>query len=256
MLDPILASVRARLPEVVAAEDELQALAAARPPARDAAAALTGPGLAVIAEVKRQSPSAGSLAPELDPAAQAARYAAGGAAAVSVLTESDHFGGSLGDLRAVRGAVDLPVLRKDFTLHPAQVWEAAAAGADLVLLIAAVLDDGELAALIETADAAGLAALVEVHTADEARRARAADARMVGVNNRDLATFAVDLATAEGLAPLLDGVPVRIAESGIGDADGAARMAAAGYDAVLVGEALVRAADPARLVAEMRAAGG
>ncbi len=256
MLQPILDSVRRRLPAVVASRPRLEAAAAAAPAARDLAAALAAPGLQVIAEVKRRSPSAGSLAPALDPAAQAAAYQAGGAAAVSVLTEPDHFGGSLDDLRAVRDAVDLPILRKDFTLHPAQVWEARAAGADAVLLIAAVLDDEDLAALLAAAAAAGLAALVEVHTAAEARRAAAAGAGLVGVNNRDLATFRVDLATAEAIAPELPPDAVRVAESGIGDAAGAARMARAGYHAVLVGEALVRAADPAALVAELRSAGG
>ncbi len=256
MLEPILDSVRRRLPAVVAARPRLEEAAAAAPAARDLPAALEAPGLQVIAEVKRRSPSAGSLAPALDPAAQAAAYQSGGAAAISVLTEPDHFGGSLDDLRAVREAVGLPILRKDFTLHPAQVWEARAAGADAVLLIAAVLGDDDLAALLGTAAAAGLAALVEVHTAAEARRAAAAGATLVGVNNRDLATFTVDLATAEAIAPDLPSDAVRVAESGIADSAGAARMAQAGYHAVLVGEALVRAGDPAALVAELRSAGG
>ncbi len=255
MLQPILDSVRRRLPAVVAARPRLEAAAAGAPAARDLPGALAAPGLQVIAEVKRRSPSAGSLAPSLDPAAQATAYQAGGAAAVSVLTEPDHFGGSLDDLRAVREAVDLPILRKDFTLHPAQVVEARAAGADAVLLIAAVLDDRELAALLAAAADAGLAALVEVHTAGEARRAAAAGAGLVGVNNRDLATFTVDLATAEAIAPELPPGAVRVAESGIVDGAAAARMARAGYHAVLVGEALVRAADPAALVAELRSAG-
>ncbi len=256
MLQPILDSVRKRLPAVVAARPRLEAAAARAPAARDFAGALAAPGLQVIAEVKRRSPSAGSLAPALDPAAQAAAYEVGGAAAMSVLTEPDHFGGSLDDLRAVREAVGLPILRKDFTLHPAQVWEARAAGADAVLLIAAVLDDRELGALLAEAQAAGLAALVEVHTAAEARRAAAAGAGLIGVNNRDLATFTVDLATAEAIAPELPPDALRVAESGIAGATDAARMAAAGYHAVLVGEALVRAADPAALVAELRAARG
>ncbi len=255
MLDDILGSVRSRLPAVVAGEERLRREAAARAPAADFAGALTDPGLAVIAEIKRRSPSAGTLAPDLDPAGQARRYETGGAAAISVLTEPDHFAGSLGDLQAVKAAVELPVLRKDFTLHPAQVWEARAAGADAVLLIVAILDDGDLALLLKTAAAAGLAALVEVHTAAEAERAVAAGASIVGVNNRDLTTFAVDLATAEQVAPLLDGVPVRVAESGVSDPAGAARMAAAGYHAVLVGEALVRAGDPAGMVAALREAG-
>ena len=250
MLGEILTSVRDRLPGVIARAGEFKAHRA--PAARDFAAALAAPGLGVIAEVKRRSPSAGDIAPGLDPVAQARRYEAGGAAAVSVLTEPDHFGGSLDDLRAVRSAVGLPVLRKDFTLHPAHVWEARAAGADAVLLIGAILDDADLETLIAEAATVGLAALVEVHTVAEAKRAVAAGAAVVGVNNRDLATFTVDLATAEELAAELDDVPVRVAESGISDAAGARRMADAGYHAVLVGEALVRAADPGALLADLR----
>ncbi len=254
MLDAIVASVRARLPDVVAAETELRAAGAAAPEPRGFAAALAADGLQVIAEIKRRSPSAGVLAPGLDPAAQARRYAAGGAAAISVLTEPDHFDGSLADLAAVRAAVDLPLLRKDFVLHPAQVWEARAGGADAVLLIVAILDDGELAELLAAARAAGLDALVEVHTSAEARRARSAGATLIGVNNRDLGTFRTDLGTAEAISGLLDGVPVRVAESGVSDPVGAARMAAAGYQAVLVGEALVRSDDPAALIRALRGA--
>ncbi|MGH8875396.1 MAG: indole-3-glycerol phosphate synthase TrpC, partial [Acidimicrobiia bacterium] len=225
------------------------------PAARDLAGALAGPGLEVIAEVKRRSPSAGKLADRLDPATQAISYARGGAAAVSVLTEPRYFQGSAADLRAVREAVPLPVLRKDFTVDPVQVWEGRAMGADALLLIVAALTDGELAGLLAAAAEAGLAALVEVHTPDEARRAVAAGASLVGVNNRDLATFEVDLATAERIAPLLSGVAVRVAESGINTRSDAARMAAAGYHAVLVGEALIRAPDPGALVKELREAG-
>jgi indole-3-glycerol phosphate synthase len=249
-----VAAVRRRLPGVIDAEADLRARAAATPPARDFAAALAAPGLQVIAEVKRRSPSAGILAADLDPVAQAGRYAAGGAAAISVLTERDHFDGSLDDLIAVRAAVDLPVLRKDFLVHPAQVWEARASGADAVLLIAAVLDDALLGSLLAVTAGAGMAALVEVHDPAEAARAVAAGARIVGVNNRDLRTFVTDLAVAERLAPLLDAVPVTVAESGVTGPDDAARMAAAGYDAVLVGEALVRASDPAQALAALRGA--
>ncbi len=252
MLDGILTSVRARLPAVVAATDRLRDEAAALAPARDFSGALARPELGVIAEVKRRSPSAGDIAPDLDPAAQARCYEAAGAAAVSVLTEPDHFGGSLADLAAVRAAVALPVLRKDFTLHPAQVWEARATGADAVLLIVAALGDTDIELLMAEAGQAGLAALVEVHTADEAKRAMAAGATIVAVNNRDLATFTVDLGVAESIAPEIAGAPVRVAESGISDAAGAARMGAAGYDAILVGEALVRSPDPGGLLAAMR----
>ncbi len=209
------------------------------------------PGLSVIAEVKRRSPSKGDLALGLDPATQAELYSAGGAAAVSVLTEPGFFGGSNDDLVAVREACPLPVLRKDFTVSAAQVWEARAIGADAVLLIVAALTDDELLRFLGEAADAGLAALVEVHTGAEAERALAAGATLIGVNNRDLATFTVDLGTAERVAPLLDGV-VRVAESGIGDPQDAARMARAGYDAVLVGESLVRSEDPAGLIGRLR----
>lgn len=209
------------------------------------------PGLSVIAEVKRRSPSKGDLALGLDPATQAELYSAGGAAAVSVLTEPAFFGGSNDDLVAVREACPLPVLRKDFTVSAAQVWEARAIGADAVLLIVAALTDDELLRFLGEAADAGLAALVEVHTGAEAERALAAGATLIGVNNRDLATFTVDLGTAERVAPLLDGV-VRVAESGIGDPQDAARMARAGYDAVLVGESLVRSEDPAGLIGRLR----
>jgi len=246
VLGDILVESRRRA-EALPPLPELRARAADAAPARDFPAALASPGLGVVAEVKRRSPSKGDLAPGLDPVAQVGRYAAGGAVAVSVLTEPTAFGGSLADLAAVRAACDLPVLRKDFTVSASQVWEARAAGADAVLLIAAVLDDTELRGFLEAATEAGLAALVEVHTEREAERALRAGAAVVGVNNRDLATFRVDLATAEHLAPLLAG-RVRVAESGIAGPDDAARMAAAGYDAVLVGESLVRSSDPAGLV--------
>ncbi len=254
MLEAILTSVRARLAPVVAAEAALRERAAAAPAARDFAGALRRDGLAVIAEIKRRSPSAGPIDEGLDPAARASAYAAGGAAALSVLTERDHFGGSLDDLAAARGAVALPVLRKDFVVHPAQVWQARAHGADAVLLIVAILDDAALAQLLATAADAGMAALVEVHTAGEADRAVAHGARIIGVNNRDLSTFSVDLATAERLRPALPDDVVAVAESGVSDPRGAARMAAAGYDAILVGEALVRSADPASTVRGLRGA--
>ena len=210
------------------------------------------PGLSVIAEVKRRSPSAGDLAVALDPSEQARRYAAGGAAAVSVLTEPHYFGGSLEDLATVRRATDLPVLRKDFMLNEAQIWESRAAGADAVLLIAAVLDGRRLPVMLEASAAASMTALVEVHDEAEAERAVAAGASVVGVNNRDLGSFVTDLAVAERLSGRLANVAVRVAESGVKTVADAARMAAAGYDAVLVGEALVRSEDPARLIRAFR----
>lgn len=222
------------------------------PVVRDFSRTLVAPGLSVIAEVKRRSPSAGDLAVALDPSAQARRYAAGGAAAISVLTEPHHFGGSLQDLVTVRRATDLPVLRKDFMLNEAQIWESRAAGADAVLLIAAVLDGRRLPLMLEAVVAASMTALVEVHDEAEAERAVAAGASLVGVNNRDLGSFVTDLAVAERLSGRLADVAVRVAESGVKSAADAARMAAAGYDAVLVGEALVRSEDPARLIRAFR----
>lgn len=252
MLERILDATRARLPDIQARADDLYRQAVESPPPPPFGAALASPGMSVIAEVKRRSPSRGDLAPDLDPPAQALRYAAGGAAAVSVLTEPEYFSGSPDDLAAVAGAVDIPVLRKDFIVHPAQVWEARALGASAVLLIVGVLDQHELASLLAVCAEAGLDPLVEVHDAAGARIAVDAGARIVGVNNRDLTDFSVDLATAEAVALLLAEVPVTIAESGIFTGADAARMAAAGYDAVLVGEALVKAPDPAALVREMR----
>ncbi|NNC43087.1 MAG: indole-3-glycerol phosphate synthase TrpC [Acidimicrobiia bacterium] len=221
-------------------------------PARNVMRALSGaPGLGVIAEVKRQSPSAGVIAGDLDPVRQAIAYASGGATAISILTEPDHFGGSLDDLRFVRTEVDLPILRKDFIVAPEQVYEARVAGADALLLIVAALDQQLLKLLIKTTEQTGMTPLVEVHDTAEAQRAMEAGARLVGVNNRNLATFEVDLTTAESVAPSLAADVLTVAESGIKTGEDARRMEAAGYRAVLVGEALVRTADPAALVAEL-----
>ena len=252
VLPEILASVRSRLPGVIAREATLRSAAAMAPPPRGFSDALTGGGLSIVAEVKRRSPSAGAIAPDLDPAALAAAYERGGAAGVSVLTEADHFGALPGDLATVRSRVSLPVLRKDFVLHPAQVWEARAMGADAVLLIAAILSDAELCEAQAAAEAAGIDALVEVHDEGEARRVAAIGASLVGVNNRDLRSFTVDLATAESLRRLLPEGCVAVAESGVSTPAAAARMAAAGYDAVLVGEAAVRHPDPAGFVESLR----
>lgn len=252
MLDEILAATEPRARDAAAREAELRVAAVAAEPARDFAAPLRAPGLSVIAEVKRRSPSAGTLAAGLVPSEQARRYAAGGAAALSVLTEPRYFDGSLDDLVSARLAAELPVLRKDFIRNGAQVWEARAAGADAVLLIAAALDDELLASLLDVASAASLAALVEVHNEAEAERALAAGASVIGVNNRDLHSFVTDLGVAERLSPLLQEVDVSVAESGVTTAEDAARMAAAGYDAVLVGSALVRSSDPASLIRSLR----
>ncbi|MFC9064614.1 indole-3-glycerol phosphate synthase TrpC [Streptomyces harbinensis] len=212
-----------------------------------------GGGPRVIAEVKRASPSKGSLAPIADPAALAASYAAGGAAAISVLTEGRRFGGSLADLAAVRERVPVPVLRKDFVVDPYQVWEARAHGADLVLLIVAALDQPLLTGLSALAREVGLCPLLEVHDEEEAGRALAAGAGVIGVNARDLRTLEVDPGVFGRVAPLIPDTVVRIAESGVRGPADAARYAAEGADAVLVGEALVRGADPAAAVAALTA---
>ena len=251
MLEPILEDTRRRIDRLPPL-DVLRERARTASPVRGFAGALAGPGLSVVAEVKRRSPSRGELASDLDPVERAGRYAAGGAAAISVLTEPHHFSGSDDDLVGARKASGIPVLRKDFTLDERQIWEARAIGADAVLLIVAVLDDERLTALLGAAAEAGIDALVEVHSTQEAERALEAGAEIVGVNNRDLGTFEVDLATSERIAPMLEGVPVRVAESGIFDASDGRRMADAGFDAVLVGEALVRAADPEALIRSLR----
>ncbi len=252
MLDNILASVHGRLGSLKAHESAVRAAAEEMPPVRDFVGSLTTPELAVIAEFKRASPSKGVINAAMSPAERAAAFEAGGAAAMSILTEPDHFMGSPTDLQAARSATSLPALRKDFTLDPVHVWEARAMGADAVLLIVAVLDDQQLSRLLATATEAGLAALVEVHSSVEAARAIDAGARLVGVNNRDLKTFRVDLSTAEEIAPLLEGVEARVAESGVKGPADAARLTAAGYDALLVGEYLSRSADPARAISGLR----
>jgi indole-3-glycerol phosphate synthase len=255
VLDDIVAGVREDLAEREATvpEDALRALAEQAPPTRDPMPAFRAPELSVIAEVKRRSPSKGDLADIPDPAALAGRYAAGGAAAISVLTEQRRFNGNLDDLRHVRAAVETPLLRKDFIVTSYQLLEARAAGADLVLLIVAALDDATLARLHAEARALGLTVLVEVHDEEEITRALAVGAELVGVNARNLKTLEVDPGTFGRLVGLLPEEVVRVAESGIGGADDAARYAAEGADVVLVGEALVKDGDPAAAVAAMRA---
>ena len=229
----------------------LERAAGDAPPALGFGAALGAPGMTLIAEVKRASPSAGDIARAAEPAEQARAYRDGGAAAISVLTEPEHFGGSLEDLRAVRSAVDVPVLRKDFLCDEVHVLEARAEGADAVLLIVAALDDGTLRRLHDLAGALGMAALVEVHEAAEVERALGAGARIVGVNTRNLRTLEVDLATIDAVRPLIPAGVVVVAESGIASRADVQRAEALGCDAVLVGEALMRAEDPARAVAAL-----
>jgi indole-3-glycerol phosphate synthase len=257
VLDEILAGVR----EDVAARQEQVPLEALReacssaPPPRDAYAALRAPGVGVIAEVKRASPSKGRLADIPDPADLAKEYAAGGARCVSVLTEARWFGGSLEDLSAVRAAVNIPVLRKDFIISSYQVHEARACGADIVLLIVAALDQNTLMGLLERVESLGMTALVEVHTEEEADRACAAGARVIGVNARNLATLEVDRSVFERIAPGLSSAVVKIAESGVRGPHDLIRYAAAGADAVLVGEGLVTQKSPRDAVAELVTAG-
>jgi indole-3-glycerol phosphate synthase len=236
---------------------ELEAALGGMPAPRDFLGALARRGEAtrVVAEVKRASPSAGAIATGLDAAEQARRYAAAGAAAISVLTDGPGFGGSLDDLAAVRAAVPTPLLRKDFVVDRYQLLEARLFGADAALLIVAALPPDTLRRLLEACDALSLSALVEAHDEREAETALAAGARAVGVNNRDLRTFVVDLATSERILPLLpDGVK-GVAESGVRSAADARRLRAAGAANLLVGEALVRAADPGALIREMMGSG-
>lgn len=229
---------------------------ASAPPALDAVAALRRPeGVRVIAEIKRASPSKGRLAEIGDPAALAAGYESGGAAAISVLTEERRFGGSLADLDAVRARVRIPVLRKDFVVMPYQVWEARAHGADLVLLIVAALDQRELTDLVKLAGDVGLTPLVEVHDAEEADRAVAAGARVIGVNARDLRTLAIDRTLFPRVADRIPDDLVRVAESGIRGPGDVAACADWGADAVLVGETLVKDGCPADAVARLVHAG-
>ena len=257
VLDDILAGVREDLAarQARVGLDRLKERAQHVDGALDPMPVFRGPGVSVIAEVKRSSPSKGSLAEISDPAALAVEYQAGGAAAISVLTEGRRFGGSLDDLVRVRCAVSIPVLRKDFIVTSYQLFEARAAGADLALLIVAALTDFELGCLIERAESIGLTPLVEVHTAEEVRRAVDAGARVIGVNARNLQTLEVDLTTFARLAPLIPDSVVRIAESGVRGPHDVIELAREGADVVLVGEALVTGRDPRSGVADLVAAG-
>lgn len=222
------------------------------PPPRGFRAALrTADRLAVIAEIKRRSPSKGDLNADLDPAVMAKSYEAGGATCLSVLTDREFFGGSPDDLRAAREACSLPVLRKDFTVSPHDVADARLMGADCVLLIAAAMRACQLADLHALALELGLDVLVEIHDEFELEAAIGADATLIGVNQRDLVTFQVDTERAVRLAPLIPAGAVKVAESGVRSGDDTRALRAAGYDAVLVGETVVTAGDPAGMVAEL-----
>ncbi|MEX1178210.1 MAG: indole-3-glycerol phosphate synthase TrpC [Nitriliruptor sp.] len=255
-LDDLLVGAHARVERARAAEplEALRERASGAPTPPSFRRALEQPGVQVIAEVKRASPSKGDLAPELVAPVQARAYVDGGAAAVSVLTEPDRFRGSLADLADV-AALGVPALRKDFLVDPYQVWEARAAGASAVLLIVAALDEAMLSTLLAEAAAAGLDVLTEIHDDAEAAIAARAGATIIGVNARDLRTFELDRDGFARLRPALGDGAIAVSESGVRDADDVRRAAADGADAVLVGETLVRAADPAAAVAELVAAG-
>ena len=257
VLDGIVAGVRSDLAvrEQATSMDVLKKRAARLPSAIDALQKLQAPEVAVIAEVKRSSPSKGSLAEITDPAALATEYEAGGASVISVLTEERRFGGSLADLDDVRSKVDIPILRKDFIITPYQVWEARAHGADMVLLIVAALEQMALESLVERIHSLGMCALVEVHDELEVIRAVDAGARVIGVNARNLKTLEVDRGTFARIAPHIPDGIVKVAESGIRDSHDVVEYARMGADAVLVGEALVKDKDPRTAVAEMVAAG-
>ena len=257
VLDEIVSGVREDLAERVVRRslDELVAEVATLPSTRDPMPGFRASGLAIITEVKRSSPSKGALAEIPDPARLAAQYVAGGASAISVLTERRRFGGSLDDLVAVRAAVDVPVLRKDFIVTDYQLWEARAAGADLALLIVASLTDDELGHLMQVARTLGLTPLVEAHTAAEVKRALDAGADLLGVNNRNLQTLEVDVNQFERLAGLIPPGVVKVAESGILTTSDVRLVADAGADVILVGEALVKHGDPQTAVADFIAAG-
>jgi indole-3-glycerol phosphate synthase len=257
VLDGIIAGVREDLVlrEQATPMEALKARAARLPSAIDARQILAQDEVAVIAEVKRSSPSKGELAEIADPASLATEYEAGGASVISVLTEERRFDGSLSDLDAVRAKVDIPILRKDFIVTPYQVWEARAHGADMVLLIVAALEQMALVSLVERIHSLGMCALVEVHDTEEVLRAADAGARIIGVNARNLKTLDVDRHTFARVAPTIPDGILRVAESGIRDSHDVVEYARMGADAVLVGEALVKDDNPRQAVAEMVAAG-
>lgn len=255
-LDGILAVHRERAANDRRSIDELRAAARSLPPTRgfrDRLAVDARAGLAVISEIKRRSPSKGALNVDLDPAEMARRYVRGGASCLSVLTDEDHFGGSAADLREARDAVDVPVLRKDFTVDPRDVLDTRLMGADCVLLIAAALSRDELIEFHRLAREIGLDVLVEIHDESELETALAAEATLVGVNQRDLVTFEVDHDRAVRMAALMPEQVVRVAESGVRGPDDARRLREAGYHAVLVGESLVTSGDPTDAVRRLRA---
>jgi indole-3-glycerol phosphate synthase len=252
ILARIVEQKRGSLPRLKSQSAELEQRAATRPLARDFHAALVANPPAIIAEVKKASPSKGVFTHQFDPASIARTYAEGGAAAVSVLTDEGFFHGCLADLEAARAAVSVPVLRKDFTIHELHVVEAAAHGADAILLIAAILTPAEMRRFRELAAQFRMAALVEVHDDEELGPALDSGAAIVGVNNRDLHTFEVRLETSERLAGRIPANVVKVAESGIDSRADVVRLRAAGFSAFLVGEHLMKSGDPAASIRALR----
>ncbi len=257
ILDQIIAGVREDLAEreAITPYHEIKRLSTAAPSAIDARRALRASGVQVIAEVKRASPSKGALADIPAPAELAADYERGGAAVISCLTEQRRFKGSLADLDAVRRAVEIPVLRKDFIVTPYQVHEARAHGADLVLLMVSALDQPTLESLLDRTESLGMNALVEAHTEEEVERAEAAGASIIGINARNLKTLEVDMTVFQRLAPMIPDHVVKVAESGVQGPEDLRAYAEQGADAVLVGEGLVTAGSPFEACQRLVAAG-
>jgi len=250
LLEQIIAEKQSEIAALKSARPEMEA--APPSPSRGFAAALRRPGLSIIAEIKRRSPSKGVLRETLDPAHLARSYAAGGAAAISCLTDRTFFGASPDDFSAARGTAALPLLRKDFMIDAAQLHQARQMNADAVLLIVRILDQPLLIEMLKVSRSLGMDALVEVHDEPELQRALAAGAEVIGVNARDLATFDVDPGLALRLRPLIPAGRIAVAESGVRTRDDMLRISDAGFDAVLIGETLVRAPDPAAVLRTLR----
>jgi indole-3-glycerol phosphate synthase len=257
ILDEMMRYHREQLPKImreVPAAD-LRALASVAPPALDFYAALKAPGVSLIAECKKASPSKGLIVRHYDPVKLARSYERAGARAISVLTDGRHFQGSLEDLRDVKEAVNIPVLRKDFTFDPYHIYEARAAGADAILLIAAVLGDNDIGDLLKLTHKSGMNALVEVHTEEELARVLPLEPRIIGVNNRNLQTFEVDFANTARLRAMIPAEIVVVGESGVKTAEDVQQMRDIGVDAILVGEALVKSKDAYQAARRMVQAG-
>ena len=256
MLEQLITAARAGVEDrrAQASQADLESMLPSRGPDRPFNEALVRPGLSVIAEFKRRSPSAGEISATASVADQVGAYERGGAAALSVLTDERHFGGSLEDLRAARGACDLPILRKDFIVDPYQLVEAAVNGADAVLLIVRALEDAELGEMYESARGLDLDCLVEVHDGDELERALRLDADVIGINNRNLDEGAVDIATTYELMPDVPAGKTVVAESGISSRAELEELERVGVDAVLIGSALMGSPDPEALARELTGA--